>query len=100
MTPWCGRWTRCASCSAVSRRSSALPLVRTGDRAGALDRVIVVGTLVYLVTLFGGTWATFAYFAAIAPVLCLRVDDWLGLAEPMPLIERAPADASTGTSAE
>jgi hypothetical protein len=63
------------------------------DRAAGLDRVIVVGTLVYLVTLFGGTWATFAYFAAIAPVLCLRIDDWLGL-ETMPLIERAPAGAS------
>ena len=72
---------------------ATLPLVRGGDRAAALDRVIVVGTLVYLVTLFGGTWATFAYFAAIAPVLCLRVDDWLGLST-MPLIERAPAGAS------
>ena len=78
-----------------------LAFVRTGDRAGAgtpdrakgLDRVIVFGTLVYLVTLFGGTWATFAYFAAIAPVLCLRIDDWLGL-PTMPLVERAPAGAS------
>lgn len=70
-----------------------LPFVRRGDRANSLDRVIVVGTIVYLVTLFGGTWATFAYFAAIAPVLCLRVDDWLGLAT-MPMIERAPAPAS------
>lgn len=70
-----------------------VPFVRSGDRAAALDRVIVVGTLVYLVTLFGGTWATFAYFAAIAPVLCLRVDDWLGL-ETMPLIERLPDGAS------
>ena len=76
-----------------------LPFVRGGDRAGApgqtqvLDRVIVVGTLVYLVTLFGGIWASFAYFAAIAPVLCLRIDDWLGL-PTMPLIERAPAGAS------
>ena len=65
----------------------------TPNRAAALDRVIVFGTLVYLVTLFGGTWATFAYFAAIAPVLCLRIDDWLGL-PTMPLIERAPAGAS------
>jgi hypothetical protein len=70
-----------------------LRFVRSGDRAEALDRVIVVGTLVYLVTLFGGTWATFAYFAAIAPVLCLRIDDWLGL-PTMPVIERAPAGAS------
>ena len=76
-----------------------LPFVRGGDRAGALDRVIVVGTLVFLVTLFGGTWATFAYFAAIAPVLCLRIDDWLGL-PTMPLIERAQGGAPAGASAE
>ena len=52
--------------------------------ARSLDGVIVAGTLVYLVTLFGGTWATFAYFAAIAPLLCWRIDDWLGLpTEPL-----------------
>lgn len=48
-------------------------------RVRTLDHVIVAGTLVYLVTLFGGTWATFAYFSAVVPVLCLRIDDWLGL---------------------
>jgi hypothetical protein len=80
-----------------------LPFVRSlggADRARALDRVLVAGTLVYLVTLFGvylvtlfgGTWGTFAYFAALAPVLCLRVDDWLGL-EPQPLIEPLEQDA-------
>jgi hypothetical protein len=58
------------------------------DRVHLLDRVIVCGTLVYLVTLFSGSWATFAYFAALAPVLCLRVDDWLGL-ETLPLVDRA-----------
>jgi hypothetical protein len=81
---------------------ASLPFIRSSSRgadgrAGALDRVIVVGTLVYLVTLFAGSWATFAYFAAIAPVLCLRVDDWLGI-PTTPLIERAaptePAEAS------
>ena len=83
---------------------AALPFVRkdgragTPDRAEGLDRVIVAGALVYLVTLFGGTWATFAYFAAIAPVLCLRIDDWLGL-PTTPAIERAPAGASSGASA-
>jgi len=40
--------------------------------------VVVGGTLIYLVTLFSGYWATFAYFAAIAPVLCWYLDDWLG----------------------
>lgn len=54
--------------------------------ARSLDGVIVAGTLVYLVTLFGGFWGTYAYFGAIAPVLCWRIDDWLGL-ETRPLVE-------------
>jgi hypothetical protein len=40
--------------------------------------VIVGGTLVFLATLFAGFWSTFAYFAAIAPVVCWYIDDWLG----------------------
>ncbi len=67
---------------------ATLPLARS------LDGVIVAGTLVYLLTLFGGTWATFAYFAAVAPLLCLRVDDWLGL-PTSPLVE-PPSVAPAG----
>jgi hypothetical protein len=40
---------------------------------------IVVGTAVFLATLFLGWWSTYAYFAAIAPVICWHLDDWLGL---------------------
>jgi hypothetical protein len=40
---------------------------------------IVVGVAVFLVTLFLGWWSTYAYFAAIAPVICWHLDDWLGL---------------------
>jgi len=47
--------------------------------ATSIDRVIVVGILVFLVTLYAGYWATFAYVAAIAPIVCWRLDDWLGL---------------------
>jgi hypothetical protein len=78
-----------------------LPFARVGGwlgaatREAALDRVIVIGTVVYLVTLFTGTWATFAYFAALAPVLCLRVDDWLGLPK-RPMIERTVTEAGSG----
>ncbi len=41
--------------------------------------MIIVGTLVFGATLFLGWWGTFAYLAAVAPVLCWHVDDWLGL---------------------
>lgn len=47
--------------------------------ATSIDRVIVVGILVFLVTLYAGYWATFAYVAAIAPIVCWRLDDWFGL---------------------
>lgn len=51
---------------------AVLPFVRS--HAG----VVVGGTLIFLITLFSGYWSTFAYFAAIAPVLCWYLDDWLG----------------------
>ena len=43
--------------------------------------MILWGTAVFLVTLFTGYWSTFAYFAALAPVLCWHLDEWLGLGE-------------------
>lgn len=41
--------------------------------------MILWGCLIFLVTLFAGYWSTFAYFAAIAPVLCWHLDEWLNL---------------------
>lgn len=38
---------------------------------------VIVGVAVFLVTLFTGWWSTFAYLAAIAPVVCWHLDDWL-----------------------
>lgn len=43
--------------------------------------VVVGGTLIFLATLFSGYWSTFAYLAAIAPVCCWYLDDWLGPSE-------------------
>jgi hypothetical protein len=40
---------------------------------------ILMGTLVFAATLFLGWWGTFAYLAAVAPILCWHLDDWLGL---------------------
>lgn len=41
--------------------------------------LILGGTLVFGATLFLGWWGTFAYLAAVAPILCWHLDDWLGL---------------------
>jgi hypothetical protein len=41
---------------------------------------LISGTLVFGATLFLGWWSTFAYLAAVAPVLCWHLDEWLGLA--------------------
>lgn len=40
---------------------------------------ILLGALVFGATLFLGWWGTFAYFAAVAPILCWHLDGWLGL---------------------
>lgn len=48
----------------------------------SMDGVIVVGTLVFLIAQFAGYFGSFVYLAAIAPILCWRVDDWLHRALP------------------
>lgn len=48
----------------------------------SLDGVIVVGTLVFLIAQFAGYFGSYVYLAAIAPILCWRVDDWLRRALP------------------
>lgn len=53
----------------------------------SMDGVILVGCVVYLVTLYGGNWASFAYLAGIAPLVCWRLDDWLGWTSS-PVVER------------
>jgi hypothetical protein len=62
----------------------------------SMDGVIVVGTMAFALAQFGGYFGSYVYIAAIAPVLCWRVDDWLrmGLPEllraygPAPILER------------
>jgi hypothetical protein len=54
---------------------ATLPLVRTARS------FVVVGAGVYAITLFTGWWSTFAYLAAIAPIVCWHLDDWLGLGD-------------------
>ena len=44
----------------------------------SMDGVILVGVVVYLVTLYGGNWGTYAYLGGIAAIVCWRLDDWLG----------------------
>ncbi len=41
--------------------------------------LIIGGTLVFAATLFLGWWGTFAYLAAVAPIICWHIDDWLGI---------------------
>jgi hypothetical protein len=48
----------------------------------SLDGVILIGTLAFLLAQFGGYFGSYVYLAAIAPVLCWRVDDWLRMGLP------------------
>ncbi len=53
-----------------------------GARLGRTGRgVVVAGLAVYLVTLYTGWWSTFSYLAAIAPLVCWHLEDWVGLGE-------------------
>lgn len=80
-------------------------------RIRSLDGVIVVGTLVFLIAQFAGYFGSYVYLAAIAPVLCWRVDDWLRRALPeivhaygahipsvMPRVVRVPAPVRAGAA--
>ena len=60
----------------------------------SMDGVILAGCVVYVVTLYGANWGTFAYLGGIAPIVCWRLDDWLGFeSRPIPARARALRDA-------
>ena len=42
---------------------------------------VVTGAVIYVATLYTGWWSTFAYLAALAPIVCWHLDDWLGLGD-------------------
>ena len=53
----------------------------------SMDGVIVVGTLAFVLAQFGGYFGSYVYLAAVAPVLCWRIDDWLRMG--LPELQRA-----------
>jgi len=61
-----------------------------GRRVRSMDGVIVVGTVVFVVAQFAGYFGSYVYLAAIAPILCWRVDDWLK--RGLPALMRAYAE--------
>ena len=66
----------------VFRFAAGAAVVVAGWRMVRTARsMVVVGAAIFLVTLFTGWWSTFAYLAAIAPVICWHLDDWLGLGD-------------------
>ena len=62
-----------------------------GMRVRSIDGVIVVGTAAFMIAQFAGYFGSYVYVAAIAPVICYRVDDWLHQVLP----ELTPADDET-----
>jgi len=62
-----------------------------GLRVRSIDGVIVVGTLAFVIAQFGGYFGSYVYIAAVAPVLCWRVDDWLHMV--LPEVVRASGEA-------
>ena len=85
--------TRVAALDTLRFVLGGLVAIATLRLRHSLDQVFIAGSIVYLVTLFAGNWGTFAYFAALAPMLCWRLDDWLGF-ESRPLLAPVRLSAS------
>jgi hypothetical protein len=51
-------------------------------RVRSLDAVIVVGSISFVIAQFGGYFGSYVYLAALAPLLCWRVDDWVQMGLP------------------
>jgi hypothetical protein len=64
-----------------------------GMRVRTVDGVIVVGTAAFMIAQFAGYFGSYVYIAAVAPVICYRVDDWLRhlLPELLHAYEEAPS---------
>jgi hypothetical protein len=64
-----------------------------GIRVRSIDGVIVVGAAAFMIAQFAGYFGSYVYIAAVAPVICYRVDDWLRqmLPEVIHAYEEAPA---------
>lgn len=50
--------------------------------AKSMDRVIVIGALIFAIMMFGGFWGSYAYLGALGPIICWRLDDWLRVPAP------------------
>lgn len=48
-----------------------------GIRVRSVDGVIVVGTAAFMIAQFAGYFGSYVYIAAVAPIICSRLDDWL-----------------------
>jgi hypothetical protein len=69
----------------------------------SMDRVILSGIIVFAIVMFGGYWGSYAYLGAIAPIICWRLDDWLGIPAPSmiasaPWAPKAPEAAAATTT--
>ena len=53
-----------------------------GLRVRSIDGVIMVGALAFVIAQFAGYFGSYVYIAAVAPVVCARVDDWLRMMLP------------------
>jgi len=64
-----------------------------GMRVRSIDGVIVVGAVAFMIAQFAGYFGSYVYIAAVAPVICYRVDDWLRqtLPEVIRAYEERPA---------
>jgi hypothetical protein len=48
-----------------------------GMRVRSIDGVIIVGAAAFMIAQFAGYFGSYVYIAAVAPLVCYRVDDWV-----------------------
>jgi len=84
-----GAWSALRVAAGVLLAVLSFVLVRSASS------FIIVGALIFSATLFLGWWGTFAYLAAVAPILCWHLDDWLGLGGQRVIWPRDPVRTVT-----
>ncbi len=55
--------------------------VVTGRRIRSGSDVAAAGIWVFMVALYTGYWSSFSYLAAIVPIVCWHLDDWIALGD-------------------
>ncbi len=78
---WSGRAMSATAFNVLRIVLGAVAAVATGRGIRRGRDVVAAGIWVFVVALYTGYWSSFSYLAAIAPVVCWHLDDWIGVGD-------------------